>query len=429
MTTYPDKLSGYVVAPSPIVVAMRGADDHLSIGERVAFYRARRGLTQAVLASLVSRSEDWLSKIERGEREIRRLDVLAEVATALRVPLGDLLGQPVLLEDEHQEDDVPAVRDALMAPRRLSRILFADRATDWRPNAEQVASLAEGAWDQYQHGRIGRVVDLLPELIRAAQAMEYDVDGPRDRWAVSARVHHLAATTLSKLGESDLAWIAAERAMNAADNADDPLVLASAARAGTHALFAVGRYDDAIQLGQTARTWLDHRIRSGDPEALSLLGMLSLRTAIAAARRNDRQTASELLDSAEDAAEQLGRDANYWQTAFGPTNVMLHRVSAALDLGDVAYVSEYGPLVDPRSLPLERQASHHIDVARAHSYLANDDAAISVLLDAEQEAPQLVRHNPAVRETVRDIHRRSPVSQGGRSSDLMALAERCRAIQ
>lgn len=407
---------------------MRGVGDHLSIGERVAFFRARRGLTQAVLASLVNRSEDWLSKIERGEREIRRLDVLVEVATALRVSLADLLGQPVLFEDEHQRDDVPAVRDALMAPRRLSRVLFADSAGDWRPNADQIASLAEGTWDQYQHGSIGRVVDVLPELIRAAQALEFDADGVHRGWAVSARVHHLAATTMSKLGESDLAWIAAERAMNAADNADDPLVLASAARAGTHALFAVGRYDDAVQLGETARSWLDHRVRSGDPEALSLLGMLSLRTAIAAARRNDRQTAYELLDSAEAAADELGRDANFWQTAFGPTNVMLHRVSAALDLGDISYVSERGPLVNPEALPLERQVSHDIDVARAHSYLANDDAAATVLLEAERKAPQLVRHNPAVRETVRDLHRRSPVSQGGRSSDLMALAERCRAI-
>src|SRR4051812_33167359 len=118
---------------------MRGAGDHLSIGERVAFYRARRGLTQAVLASLVGRSEDWLSKIERGEREIRRLDVLAELASALRVSLGDLLGQPVLLEDDHQHDDVPAIRDALMEPRRLSRVLFAGQETGRPPDFRQIA--------------------------------------------------------------------------------------------------------------------------------------------------------------------------------------------------------------------------------------------------------------------------------------------------
>ena len=79
----------------------------MTIGERVAFYRRRRGLAQATLAGLVGRSEDWLSKIERGEREIRRLDVLVEVARALRVTLGDLLGEPVLMEDDQKNDDVP----------------------------------------------------------------------------------------------------------------------------------------------------------------------------------------------------------------------------------------------------------------------------------------------------------------------------------
>src|SRR5690606_14643091 len=80
-----------------------------------AFYRTRRGLTQAVLANLVGRSEDWLSKIERGEREIRRLDILTELARALRITLGDLIGQPVLVEDDREDDNVPAIRDALMS--------------------------------------------------------------------------------------------------------------------------------------------------------------------------------------------------------------------------------------------------------------------------------------------------------------------------
>ncbi len=95
---------------------MRGLDDHLSIGERIAFYRERRGYTQPVLAGLVGHSTDWLSKIERGVRRPPRIDKLAELARVLRVPLGDLMGQPVLLEDgEKHMDDVPAVRDALMS--------------------------------------------------------------------------------------------------------------------------------------------------------------------------------------------------------------------------------------------------------------------------------------------------------------------------
>jgi transcriptional regulator with XRE-family HTH domain len=39
---------------------MRGAGDELSVGERIAFYRRRRQLTQADLAALVGRSEEWV---------------------------------------------------------------------------------------------------------------------------------------------------------------------------------------------------------------------------------------------------------------------------------------------------------------------------------------------------------------------------------
>jgi transcriptional regulator with XRE-family HTH domain len=403
----------------------------MSVGERIAFYRQRRDLTQAVLAGMVGRSEDWLSKIERGERQARRLDLLADLARELRVTLGDLVGEPVLAEDDEQNDDVPAVRDVLMAPRRLSRILYrGDRSGGGPPPVAWAQRHVESVWRDYQAGRVGRVIGALPELITMAQHLE---DSPgegeqhRQSWAVSARTHHLAATTLSKVGEADLGWIAAERAMRAADQSDDPLVLASAARACTHALLATGRYDDALDLGLTAAGWLQDQVAGGDPEALSLFGMLNLRTAVAAARDHDRRTATELLRQAGDAAERLGVDANYWQTSFGPTNVQLHRLSAALDLGDVSYVVEHQD-VEAAHMPVERRVVHLIDIARALTYAGRDDDALQRLLAAEREAPTLLRQNTSARETVKTLRRRAPVTGGRRSSELLALAERCRAV-
>lgn len=405
---------------------MRGGGDRFSVGERIAFYRRRRGLTQRVLADLVGRSEDWVSKIERGERELRRLDVLAAVARALRVTVGDLLGQPVLLEDDDTgSDDVPAVRDALMSPRRLSGVLY-QREPAAPVDAGRVAALAEHLWAEFQQGRLGQVVAALPALIGSAQTLEDASTATLQSWAASARVHHLAASTLSKLGEADLAWIAAERAMYAADQSDDPLVLASAARAGTHALLASGRYADALDLGMTAVRWLDAQVRKKSPEAISLLGMLCLRTAAAAARRNDRGTATSLMEQASRAAARLDHDANYWQTAFGPTNVELHRLSVALDLGDVDAVVR-APHIDTHHMPRERAVAHQIDLARAQSLVARDDEALQLLLSAEHIAPQLVRHSTVVRETVRSLHRRSPANGTG-ASLLFGLAERCRAV-
>jgi transcriptional regulator with XRE-family HTH domain len=412
---------------------MRGAGDQLSIGERIAFYRRRRGLSQAVLADLVGRTEDWLSKIERGERDIRRLDVLVEVARGLRVTLGDLLGEPVLMEDTERHDDVPAIRDALMAPRRLSRTLFASSLSPEYIDPAPVRTLAEGAWSAYQRGDLGRVVTALPGLIKTTQQMEAasadQASYRRSCAAVSARIHHLAATTLSKIGEADLAWIAAERAMQAADDADDPLVLASAARSGTHALLAVGRFNDALELGDVAARWLEPRMSAGDPAALSLYGMLYLRTAVAAARHQDRSTTNELLSRADRAAGQLGEDANYWFTGFGPSNVELHKISAALDLGDISQVIESGPSINTDHMPAERQVTHLIDLGRAYSLLAKDDEALQALLTAEQKSPTIVRHSTVVREILRSMYRRAPATAGKKSSALFALAERCRAVR
>lgn len=409
---------------------MRGAGDELRIGERVAFYRGRRGMSQRMLADLVGRSEDWVSKIERGVRELRRMDVITELARALRVEIGDLLGQPVLVEDEHKDDDVPAIRDALMTPRRLSRTLFRPVPTVGKViSSEHAARLVEHGWFDYQQGKLSRVIANLPKFISTAQDLE-DATTPTDRagWAVSARTHHLAATTLSKIGEADLAWIAAERAMYAADQADDPLVLASAARAGTHALLVSGRFDDAVELGNTAADWMRPQLANNDPSALSLLGMLRLRTAVAAARRHDRGATMDLITRAERAAARLGEDANYWQTGFGPTNVELHRISTHLDLGDVDHVVRFGPTVRADNLPAERRVSHMIDVARALSLVARDEDSTRLLLEAESLAPHLVRHNPVVRETVKVLYRRSAASSQRASTSLGSLAERCRAL-
>lgn len=410
---------------------VRGAGDGLSIGERVAFYRTRRGMTQRTLADLVSRSEDWVGKIERGARPVRRMDVIADLARALRIEVGDLLGQPVLTEDERQDDDVPAVRDALMTPRRLSRTLFQAKPLPGGPvDPVHAARLVEQHWFNYQQGKLGQVISALPKLIGSAQHLEdASTSAERGGWAVSARTHHLAATTLSKIGESDLAWIAAERAMHAADQADDPLVLASAARAGTHALLASGRFDDAVELGNTAAEWMRPQLANNDPAALSLLGMLRLRTAVAAARHHDRTATNDLLARATRAAERLGEDANHWQTGFGPTNVELHRLSTRLDLGDVDYVARIGPDVHPDALPVERRVSHMIDVARALSLVARDQDSIDFLLNAETLAPHLVRHNPFVRETVKDLYKRSATSGHAGASPLGGLADRCRALR
>ena len=91
---------------------MRGMTNNLTIGERVAWYRRRRGLSQEVLAGLVGRTADWLGKIENNRIELDRLSVIKSLAEALDVSLGDLLAEPTLLDWTADSGTEPSPRCA-----------------------------------------------------------------------------------------------------------------------------------------------------------------------------------------------------------------------------------------------------------------------------------------------------------------------------
>ena len=54
--------------------------EYMSVGERIAIYRRRRGLSQLALANMIGRSEAWLSQVERGIRDVDRVSVLIRLA-------------------------------------------------------------------------------------------------------------------------------------------------------------------------------------------------------------------------------------------------------------------------------------------------------------------------------------------------------------
>lgn len=81
-------------------------------------------------------------------------------------------------------------------------------------------------------------------------------------------------------------------------------------------------------------------------------------------RHQGRPTATSLLAQAERLADRLGSDQNHWHTGFGPRNVVLHRLSAELDLDSISYVMEHGR-IDVDRMPVEHVVSHHIDYAHA----------------------------------------------------------------
>jgi transcriptional regulator with XRE-family HTH domain len=400
----------------------------LTIGERVAWYRRRRGLSQEVLAGLVGRTPDWLSKIENNRIELDRLSVIKSLADVLDVALGDLLAEPSLLDwtSDTGLETVPALRSALMDYRGITALGAGGMDVE-PPDLSELRSETSGMWEEYQDSRFGLVTNRLPALLKHAQAAVYEFEGKDQEEARHplGLTYQLAATQLTKLGEADLAWIAAERGLAAVRPTGDPVILGSMFRSVGHALNSTGRYQEAVRLTNDAANFLDHYMPDATPELLSVYGTLLLAGSVAAARASDAETARTFLSTADEAATRLGRDANYLWTAFGPTNVAIHRVAAAGELGDVQVAIDLGPRVDTGAMPMERRVRHALEVSRAYSSWNRQEEALATLLHAEQMAPEQVRHHYLGRQLVLTWIRQQRTRPSAR---LVGLARRLQVL-
>jgi transcriptional regulator with XRE-family HTH domain len=407
---------------------MRGMTTNLTIGERVAWYRRRRGLSQEVLAGLVGRTSDWLGKIENNRIELDRLSVIKSLADVLDVSLGDLLAEPSLLDwtDDSGMDTVPALRSALMEYRGITSLGGAEPGAE-PPDLTGLRRETTTLWDAYQASRFGFVTSRLPTLLRQAQAAadELDDQDQEDARTLLGLTYQLAATQLTKLGETDLAWIAAERGLSAVRAIGNPAITGSLFRSVSHALLSTGRYRDAVRLTTDAAGYLDQHLADASPELLSVYGTLLLGGSVAAARDSDASTTRTFLNAADEAAKRLGKDANHLWTAFGPTNVAIHRVATAGELGNVQVAIDLGPNIDTTTLPTERRVRHALEVSRAYSSWNRRDDALSTLLDAEQLAPEQVRHHFLGRQLVLTWIRQQ---RGKPSSTLVGLAQRLHVL-
>jgi transcriptional regulator with XRE-family HTH domain len=381
-------------------------------------------MSQEILAGLVHRTVDWLSKVENNRVDLDRLTVLRSVADVLDVTVGDLLGEPSLLDwsPESGTRTVPALREALLDYRQLSPFLSSTEPTE-PPRIGQLERDVAAVWDAYQASSYGFVVTRLPLLVKEAQiaTTSYSGDWQERAFALLALTYQASTVLLTKLGEADLAWISAERGFQAAQRSGETVVIGSLFRSVTHALLSTGRYREAKQLTIDAATFLEAGLPAASPEYLSVHGTLFLAGAIAAARDEDRRTTQEFLSQADQSARRLGRDANHLWTAFGPTNVAIHRVATAMDLGDVQVAISLGPAIDTSNLPTERRVRHAMETARAFTAWNRNEDAMATLLEAERIAPEQVRHHALSRRLVQSWMRRG---RGKPSYQLAALAQR-----
>jgi transcriptional regulator with XRE-family HTH domain len=401
------------------------------IGRRVARWRARRGLTRGQFAELCERSLSWVDKVESGERGLLRLPMLERVAEVLHVSVEDLADTAEVRQARHCLDlfEISAIRSAVQSYQAISRVFVPSAAEIAEPpDLDRLTQQVTYAWTVFQNAHWSLLGQTLPRLLTTAQTAVAVYPGADDQArrarSLLSQAYQVTASTLYRLDEFDLAWLAAERGFVLAEETCDSLLISSAARKVASGLMFMNHYDQALELLRANIDRLEPERGSGSPAYLSVYGMLFLRGAEVAAHAAKPAVARDLLDEGHSVARQLGYDGNERFTAFGPTNVRLHQVGVLLNLGDGAGAVNAARQVIPDGLsrlPKERRASYYLALARGHSLAGHRDDAIDTVLTAESLFPDEIRCRPIAIDLLDGLRR--SVS-GTRSRELEQLAAR-----
>ncbi|GAA3746951.1 transcriptional regulator with XRE-family HTH domain [Spinactinospora alkalitolerans] len=426
------------------------------------------GASQTRLAAATGIAQGRISEILNGRKSVTAFEVFERIADGLNMPdparmlfglapqnLAILTGDgsanaaaaPAIpapsVEPNGQEDSVrrrefvglagSTLFGAAAAPvaglediaTALTR--YAQSAPSPPPQSLSLPSLAKAvraAKIGYQACHYSTVVKQLPGLLSRLDTATRHFDGDDHLRAqvLKAEAYHVAASVLLKSEERGLAWLAADRSMQAAERSQNPTTVGASARIVTHALMKDRHYGAATELAFTMAERLDSAEGEPTPDSLSVYGALLLRGAAAAAKRENRGQALSLLDEAETAGRKLGGDHNHQWTAFGPTNVLLHRVNIAVSLGDAGSAIDHARQVELANIDVtERKVTLFVDAARAYSQWNKLDRAYEALMTADQLAHEELKARPVVHDLINDISQRA---NGHLRTNITELAER-----
>jgi DNA-binding XRE family transcriptional regulator len=324
-----------------------------SLGAQLATFRLAAELTQGQLAKPAICDRTTLVHIEKGraradERFWRAVDAACDAGGALIAAFLEMEAAKAEHEQRERERRLASVRTKAAALRSrhdpaagqdqggraqpvdmpelggLRRALLGHQAELERPpsstrtagSATQLAAGVEEAHRLYQRADYDGAARLLPLVISRIESTDTTVPNH-----TKAAAYHAAAKLATKVGDSSLAWVAADRSLRLAAESNRHGLIGIANYQVACALLGSGHLADAEQ---TAVRGVEHiarhakSVESRVEDNISARGALLLLLAITAARRGDAQTAKKYLHEATRLAERLGQDGNWLWTAFGP---------------------------------------------------------------------------------------------------------------
>ncbi|MFE3606406.1 helix-turn-helix domain-containing protein [Streptomyces goshikiensis] len=368
------------------------------VGDRMAKLRRAADLTQEGLSERSGVSVDVIRKLEQHRKHSARLPTLHSLASGLGVELTALLGDPpaVPSSGEAEPPQLVAVRRAIMPP------LFAPPAEP--AGAEKLslpllrAELAEG-WTLYHSAAFGRLMELLPGIIADARLV-VTVGDSEERAAGQAalgKALQLGGHLAIRLGKTDLALSALERAYAAAGDSGDPLLAPMVSNSVAWAYQRQARLDDARNLAVHAADGVE-RDHQGTAEGVRVWGGLLMSAATSYARSDDYDTANTMMLTAEKGAGRLAKlpppaDGRL-VSVFSRSSVRIERVRLAVqhERPEEALKLSKGMRLSA-DIPPSWRTWLLLDVARAHTDVGDADGAVKTLEALRRVAPGWMRHH------------------------------------
>ncbi|MDQ3760710.1 MAG: helix-turn-helix domain-containing protein [Actinomycetota bacterium] len=382
-----------------------------TIGQRVRQIRYARGKSLRVIAGLAGISTSHLSRIERGERALDSRSLIAALAHALQIPPSELMKLPVPAPGNgHTDSSIEAVRLALMAVSH--RLPGGQLASVQALRARVETVLAAGR--QCRQAEVG---SLLPGLIRD---LHTSIAAGRDL----AELLDLAVMLHVQSAQHWLREVAApldlrrENVMltrQVAEQRGTPTALGLAAYGAMRVLLTAG----ALDLAKAELAAVD--VPTTTPESTQLAGMLALSHSLVAAADSHPADVDAAVEYAGELAQRTGEGTAYG-LGFGPTNVVLWRMEAVLEIGDHERVIALAEGLNPEVHPYRsRRSAYWADYGRALTRVrGRRKDAVMAFRRAETIHPHRVQRNPIVRDTLAELLARSRQDAVGRELRGMA---------
>ncbi|MFF3276601.1 helix-turn-helix domain-containing protein [Streptomyces chrestomyceticus] len=406
----------------------------IQFGRRVHYWRTRRRIPRAEFARLMGKSLRWVEELEGGRRQADpQWSVIQLAALRLSITPERLMAEAIDAECV-RASQIDAVRAALQR-----HDVITGSCDDCSAGPAPVPALYRQltyARTGFQAGHFAQLGSEIPALLvdatRAAQ--HHRGDDRLAAYEVLSLALELTEAAAIKWGDTELGVIAGHRAVTAAEQSQNPVIMASAARHLGDAMTNHGQAAAAAEFVLAAARRLEPDLLRSGPDGYSVLGMLYLKAAMAAAAASEADNrhpagyarrVPDYLDEAGEHAARLGGDDNRLWTSFGPTNVSLYRVAAHVHLSEGAEavaVAAGIPGDAVENLPRERRAHLLTDRAIGEIQAGLRARAVETLLEADDLAPEEVRCRPRTKAHIEDLRLLGVGSAKGR---LRLLADRC----